>query len=76
MTKAAIVIGVNKTGDLPVLKDASAGAGRVAKWLVSEGYQTEPLLDEEAPGSGNPSKRRPFSTRWGRCCRLERANSS
>jgi hypothetical protein len=50
MTKAAIVIGVNKTGDLPVLRDAAAGAGRVAAWLASEGYQTQPLLDEETPG--------------------------
>src|SRR5271165_5716996 len=50
MTKAAILIGVNKTGDLPVLKDAAAGAGRVAEWLASEGYQTQALLDEKTPG--------------------------
>ena len=51
MTKAAIVIGVNKTGDLPVLRDAAAGAGRVAEWLRREGYQTEAFLDEKTPGS-------------------------
>lgn len=51
MTKAAIVIGVNKTGDLPVLKDAAAGAGRVAAWLASEGYKTQALLDEETSGA-------------------------
>jgi hypothetical protein len=54
MTKAAIVIGVNKTGDLPVLRDAAAGAGRVANWLTSEGYQTEALLDEKTPGTRTP----------------------
>ena len=54
MTKAAIVIGVNKTGDLPILKDAAAGAGRVAEWLTSEGYQTQALLDEKTPGAPTP----------------------
>ena len=54
MSKAAIVIGVNKTGDLPVLKDAAAGAGRVAVWLEGEGYQTQPLLDEKTPGFFKP----------------------
>jgi hypothetical protein len=49
MTRAAIVIGVNKTGDLPILKDAAAGAARVAEWLANEGYQTQALLDEKAP---------------------------
>ena len=54
MTKAAIVIGVNKTGDLPVLRDAAAGAGRVAAWLKSEGYLTQALLDEKTPGVFTP----------------------
>jgi Caspase domain len=50
MSKAAVVIGVNKTGDLPVLKDAAASASRVAVWLTGEGYQTRTLLDERASG--------------------------
>ena len=54
MTKVAIVVGVNKTGDLPVLKDAAAGAGRVAEWLANEGYQTQALLDEKTPGVRTP----------------------
>jgi hypothetical protein len=54
MTKAAIVIGVDKTGDLPVLKDAAAGAGRVAEWLKGEGYQTQTLVDEETSGVRKP----------------------
>jgi Caspase domain len=54
MTKAAIVIGVNKTGDLVKLKDAAAGAVRVAAWLASEGYQTRCLIDEEMPGALRP----------------------
>lgn len=50
MAKAAIIIGVNKTGDLPVLRAAVAGAGRIAAWLENEGYQTQALLDETTPG--------------------------
>ncbi len=50
MSRAAIVIGVNKTGGLPVLRDAAAGAMRVAAWLESERYQTLKLVDEETAG--------------------------
>lgn len=45
MQKAAIVIGVNKTGDLPVLNAAVAGAAQVADWLRGEGFQVKRYLD-------------------------------
>lgn len=35
-------------------RDAAAGAGRVAEWLASEGYQTQALLDERTPGARTP----------------------
>lgn len=45
--RAAVVIGVNKTGDLPVLNDAAPSAGRIASWLRREGYQVTSLLDSD-----------------------------
>ena len=35
--RAAVVIGVNKAGDLPPLKAAVSGAREVAAWLTTEG---------------------------------------
>ena len=49
MQKAAIVIGVNKTGDLPVLNAAVAGATEVAEWLRREGFQVKRFLDTRRP---------------------------
>ncbi len=42
MRNAAVVIGVNTTGDLPVLNDAAAGARRVAKWLTLKVMDSTP----------------------------------
>ncbi len=47
MPRAAVVIGVDKTGDLPVLNDAAAGAVRVAAWLTAEGYDVTALTDTD-----------------------------
>jgi hypothetical protein len=47
MHKAAIVIGVNKTGNLGTLKSAAAGAERIASWLRAEGFDVESLTDEK-----------------------------
>ncbi len=49
MQKAAIVIGVNKTGDLPVLSAAASGASKVAGWLAREGFHVEKFLDTRRP---------------------------
>jgi len=49
MQKAAIVIGVNKTGDLPVLNAAVSGATKVGDWLRREGFRVEKFLDTRRP---------------------------
>jgi len=54
MKKAAVVIGVNKTGKLTPLSSAAAGAERVAKWLEKEGFKVECITD--AKGSVECSK--------------------
>lgn len=49
MERAAVVIGVNKTGDLPVLDAAISGATEVARWVRREGFQVKPFLDTKRP---------------------------
>lgn len=46
--KAAVVIGVDKTGGLAKLKSAAAGASAVSVWLRNEGYDVECLTDQTA----------------------------
>ncbi len=48
-TRAAVVIGVNKAGDLPVLRAAISGARDVAKWLQTEGFEVKLLIDDRGP---------------------------
>ncbi|MBB4219235.1 hypothetical protein FHT79_006466 [Rhizobium sp. BK212] len=43
--KAAVVIGVDRTGDLPALEGCATGAAAVAKWLSNEGFDTIELTD-------------------------------
>lgn len=47
--KAAIVIGVDKTGGLTPLKSAATCAKEVADWLEKEGYDVECLTDDNEP---------------------------
>ena len=47
--KAALVIGVNTTGNLPTLKSAAAGAVEVAEWLEGEQYDVACITDLEGP---------------------------
>jgi hypothetical protein len=49
MKKAAIVIGVNKTGGLVPLASAVAEADRVAAWLEAEGFEVKKLTDARRP---------------------------
>ena len=52
MTRAAVLIGVNKTGGLPQLADAVAGARAMAKWAVDQGMAEKNIFlftDEEKP---------------------------
>lgn len=41
MVRAGVFIGVNKTGNLPKLNDASAGARRMYDWALSQGMSAE-----------------------------------
>jgi hypothetical protein len=45
-TRAAVVIGVDKAGHLPVLSAAKSGARMMASWLQSEGFEVKLFLDE------------------------------
>jgi len=45
--RAAMVIGVNRAGNLPVLNAAASGARQVADWLRSEGFEVRLFTDHE-----------------------------
>ncbi|MEO5883522.1 MAG: caspase family protein [Caldimonas sp.] len=46
MKRAAVVIGVDKTGKLTPLTSAARGARRVARWLEGEGFSVACLADD------------------------------
>jgi hypothetical protein len=50
MKKAAVCIGVDKSGSLPVLKAAAAGAARFAEWARGQKYEVVEITD----GNGKP----------------------
>ncbi|MBP33144.1 caspase family protein [Methylobacterium sp.] len=46
----AIVIGVDKPGNLPILNAAASGAHEMATWLAAQGYEVvKPFTDEAGP---------------------------
>src|SRR5215469_13700896 len=45
--RAAVVIGINKTGNLPVLSAAASGAREVARWLQGEGFEVNQFIDDD-----------------------------
>lgn len=50
MKRAAVVIGIRKTGGLPLLEDAIKGAERITNWLVSEEkFDVTRVTDEKEP---------------------------
>lgn len=52
MSRAAILIGANRTGHLPVLQDAAAGARRMAQWALAQGMAQDRVVlftDEAGP---------------------------
>jgi hypothetical protein len=51
-TRGAVVIGVNKTGNLPVLRAAVSGARSIAQWLTTEGFEVKLITDEVTPVTG------------------------
>jgi hypothetical protein len=48
--KAAIVIGVNKTGELPALSAAVTGAQEFAAWAKDQGWEVKTLTDSAKRG--------------------------
>jgi hypothetical protein len=56
-TRAAVVIGVNKTGNLPVLRAAVSGAKSVADWLCAEGFEVKLIVDDTQPVTADAIKR-------------------
>ena len=56
-TRAAVVIGVDKTGDLPVLRAAVSGAKSVAEWLTGEGFEVKLIVDEGQPVTADAIKK-------------------
>ena len=54
MNRAAIVIGVNKTGKLPVLRSAASGAKRFGDWLAGEGFYVHVFVDDQNSVKARP----------------------
>src|SRR5262245_46998750 len=47
--RAAVVIGVDKVGNLPVLSAAASGARKFGKWLMLEGFDVKLIVDSAGP---------------------------
>jgi hypothetical protein len=47
--RAAVVIGVDRVGDLPRLNAAASGARTVADWLTAEGFEVKRFTDGQQP---------------------------
>jgi len=52
MPKAAVVIGVDRAGHLPVLQGAASGAEKFARWAIEQGFET--ILCTDAAQRGVP----------------------
>ena len=52
--RAAVVIGVDRTGTLPKLNAAAAGARSVGNWLGQEGFEVVPFVDSSGPVKAEP----------------------
>lgn len=55
--RGAVVIGVNKTGELPLLEASASGAVKFADWLTGEGFTVTTLTDEKEPVSAADIKK-------------------
>ncbi|RZK98010.1 MAG: hypothetical protein EOO89_32620, partial [Pedobacter sp.] len=45
--KCAVIIGVNKTGGMPILSAAISGAKNFANWAKSQNYETVLFTDDQ-----------------------------
>lgn len=48
-SRAAVVIGVDRAGNLAKLSAAASGARQVARWLQFEGFEVKQFIDDAAP---------------------------
>src|SRR5690349_6869996 len=46
-SRAAVVIGVDRAGDLPELKAAASGAEQIANWLDGEKFDVRLFIDKQ-----------------------------
>ena len=51
VNRAAVLIGVDRSGGLPVLQDAVKGAHRMADWARAQGIDPVVVLSDENAGS-------------------------
>jgi len=54
VTRGAVVIGVDRAGDLKPLRAARTGAESVAAWLQAEGFTVKPFTDKKCPVTFDP----------------------
>src|SRR5436190_11230436 len=54
--REAVVIGVDKAGNLPRLRGAASGAAAFRDWLKTEGFKTTLLSDAAVPGSATVAR--------------------
>lgn len=65
MKRAALLIGVDRTGELPVLKDAAAGARRMAEWARDQKMDHVELFTDGDGGHVDPRwSSRPCASWW------------
>jgi len=53
LVRAAVVIGMNKAGTLPMLSAAASGARTTADWLRNEGFEVRLFADDAGPVKPN-----------------------
>src|SRR6266850_7885702 len=69
--RGAVVIGVNKTGGLPVLEGSASGAESFGRWLASEGFEVSMITDAGGPVTANQiSEAIEFFVKPGNCNQL------
>ncbi len=56
LPRAAVVIGVDRPGDLPPLSAAASGAHIFGDWLVDEGFEVRRVIDDRGPVLIRPIK--------------------
>ena len=56
MDRAAVLIGVNRTGGLPVLQDAANSARRMERWAKAQGIEQVKVFTDEGDATVDASE--------------------